>query len=139
MYIYGLMFRLVFIGLSLALRSHDRLKDSHLPPTINFWTPPSKNTFFGSPQEKKKNIWTEEKKYMVLVLLSAFVEIFSVSRMRYFHRIGPLSRFGLLVAMSIYIYIYVYIYISICPPERVFTINFVFRQSHSLGVTTVTN
>ena len=55
---------------------------------------------------------------VVSVLLSASVERCFVSRMRDFHRIGPLGRFDLVVAMSIYLSIYLFI----CPLSmRVFS------------------
>ena len=41
-----------------------------------------------------------------MLILSASVERFGVSRMQDFHQIGPLGGFGLVVEMSVYIYIY---------------------------------
>ena len=70
-----------FQGLSSALRLHDQFKASHwssLPPSTCPQHPRLQKLFIPLEKKRKTNIW---KNFMSMVVSSALVESFSVSRM----------------------------------------------------------
>ena len=73
------------------------------------------------------------------VIVFATVEIFDVSPMRHFHRIGPLGRFHLIVAMSVCLRVYVSVpfhvldFEAFLAPTSRSRMSKIFRGSESFG------